>query len=63
MQLAEFGIGRVDLVGIFWIALAHIVNLTKKPVGPNETKDGDAQLTVTCCVQVLSSRTKTFPST
>ena len=36
--------GRVDLLGICWIALAHIVNLTKKPVGPNETQDSDAQL-------------------
>ena len=29
--------GRVDLLGICWIAMAHIVNLTKKPVGPKET--------------------------
>ena len=37
--------GRVDLLGICWIALAHIVNLTKKPIGPNETQDSVAQLT------------------
>lgn len=36
--------GRVDFLGICWIALAHIVNLTKKPVGPNEIQDSDAQL-------------------
>ena len=33
--------GRVDL-GICWIALAHIVNLTKKPIGPKETGDTHA---------------------
>ena len=35
--------GRVDLLGICWIALAHIVNLTKKPVGPKETQDSKVQ--------------------
>jgi len=28
--------GRVDLLGTCWIALAHIVNLTKHPTGPKE---------------------------
>ena len=36
--------GRVDLLGICWIALAHIVNMTKKPIGPKEAQDADAQL-------------------
>lgn len=35
--------GRVDLLGICWIALAHIVNLTKKPVGPKEIQDSKVQ--------------------
>ena len=35
--------GRVDLLGICWITLAHIVNLTKKPVGPKETQDSKVQ--------------------
>ena len=36
--------GRVDLLGICCIALAHIVNMTKKPIGPKEAQDADAQL-------------------
>jgi hypothetical protein len=30
--------GRVDLLGTCWVALAHIVNLTKTPVGPKDDK-------------------------
>ena len=26
--------GQVDLLGTCWVALVHVVNLTKKPVGP-----------------------------
>ena len=36
--------GRVELLGAFWIALAHIVNLTKNPVGPKKSEDGSAEL-------------------
>ena len=32
--------GRVDLLGACWIALAHIINLTKQQVGPKKSKDG-----------------------
>lgn len=32
--------GRVELLGACWIALAHIVNLTKNPVGPKKSEDG-----------------------
>ena len=32
--------GKVDLLGACWIALARIVNLTKRPVSPKKYEDG-----------------------